>query len=393
MEVGDVLTSEDNALQAVRRRHELRVLETLVTHGKRTRRQLETDTNLSRTTLSAIVGDLRQRGVLAEEDQLLHSTGRNGRPTKVLSLNPGAGAAIGIELGRRRISVTVLGFDGSTVANEHKDISTATELETKVKEAADMIRSLISRGQINPDTVIGTGIGIASRHANPQSLSDGIELQTDPKGASLSPLRELLPAPLLWDNNIRLAAMAYGKDSEDLLYVVLSAGISSAVVTNGALLRGGSGIAGELGHLSVDFAGPACWCGRNGCLESFIKEANVLLEAAHRGQAFASIADLAQAAADGNDIAKGIVDWSAELLARAIGSACVLLDPSRVVIAGELSQFGEPLLEPVRKALAAQHLELGPRSTTISNATFSPTTGSDGAAQMALNHWALATIS
>ena len=393
LKVGDVLTSEDNALQAVRRRHELRVLETLVAHGKRTRRQLETDTKLSRTTLSAIVGELRQRGVLMENEQLLHTTGRHGRPTKVLSLNPGAGAAIGIELGRRRISVSVLGFDGSTVTNEYRDITTAAGLETKVKDAADMVQSLINRGLIKPETVIGTGVGIASRHADPKSLADGIEQQLDPKGASLSPLRELLPAPLLWDNNIRLAAMAYGKDSEDLLYVVLSAGISSAVVTNGVLLRGGSGIAGELGHLSVDFAGPACWCGRNGCLESFINENNVLLEAARRGHAFASIADLAQAAADGNDIAKGIVDWSGELLARAIGSACVLLDPSRVVIAGELSQFGEPLLAPVRTALAGQHLELGPRSTTITNATFSPTTGSDGAARMALNHWALATIS
>ncbi|WP_207344321.1 ROK family protein [Arthrobacter sp. E3] len=386
------MATEDNALQAVRRRHELRVLETLATHGKRTRRQLETDTNLSRTTLSAIVGDLRQRSVLIENDQLLHTTGRQGRPTKVLSLNPNVGAAVGIELGRRRISVSVLGFDGSTVTTEHKDVSSTESLEAKVHDAAGIVQSLISDGHINPATIIGTGVGIASRHADPKSLADGVEQQTDPQGASLAALRELLPAPLLWDNNIRLAAMAFGKDSDDLLYVVLSAGISSAVLTNGALLRGGSGIAGELGHISVDFAGPVCWCGRNGCLESFIREGNVLHEAARRGQAFDSIADLAQAAEEGNDIATGIVEWAGELLARAIVSACVLLDPSRVVIAGELSQFGEPLLAPVRMALAGQHLELGPRSTTISNATFAPTTGSKGAAHMALNHWALATL-
>ena len=386
-----MLTPDDDALQAVRRRHELRVLESLVNHGKRTRRQLETDTNLSRTTLSAIVGDLRQRGVLQESEQLLHTAGRQGRPTKVLSLDPGAGAGIGVELGRRRISVTVLGFDGSKVANEYINVPQSATLESKVQTAVEMIRTLIGAGIINTETVLGTGVGIASRHANPRSLFDGVEQQVDPRGASLAPLRELLRAPLLWDNNIRLAAMGYGKDSEDLLYVVLSAGISSAVVTNGVLLRGGSGIAGELGHISVDFTGPVCWCGRNGCLESFINESNVLLEAAHRGHAFDSIADLARAAANGNGIAKNIVDWSGELLARAVVSACVLLDPSRVVIAGELSQFGEPLLEPVRAALAGQHLELGPRTTTISTAPFAPSAGSDGAAMMALNQWALTT--
>lgn len=386
--LGDVLTPDDSALQAVRRRHELRVLESLVAHGGRTRRELETDTNLSRTTLSVIVGDLRHRGVITEHGQEVIAGGRNGRPTKVLALNPHAGAAVGIELGRRRISISVTGFDGSPVTNELREISSSLGLEAKVELAADVIRQLIDAGRIKPEAIIGTGVGIASRHANPHSLADGAERQLDPQGATLEPLRAVLPGPLLWDNNIRLAAMAYGRGSEDLLYVVLSAGVSSAIVSNGMLLRGGNGVAGELGHISVDFAGPQCWCGRHGCLESFINEANVLSEAAHRGQSFPSIAALADAAADGNGIALSIVDWAGELLARAMVGATVLLDPSRVVIAGELSQFGEPLLAPVRRAIAEQHLDLGPRVIDIAVAPFAPTAGSDGAAHMALSRWA-----
>lgn len=392
MKEGDVLTPDDSALQAVRRRHELRVLESLVAHGNRTRRELETETKLSRTTLSAIVGDLRHRGVLIENDQDFHAAGRTGRPTKVLSLNPKAGAAVGIELGRRRISISVTGFDGSPVAHDHSDIQRSVGLQDKVELAATMVRAFIDDGRINPVTVIGMGVGIASRHANPLSLSDGAVHQSDPQGVTLAPLREVLPAPLLWDNNIRLAAMSYGKDGGNLLYVVLSAGISSAALTDGALLRGGNGIAGELGHISVDFAGPACWCGRHGCLESFINEANVLVEAAHRGQAFPSIEAMAEAAAEGNGIAVNVIAWAGELLARAVTGACVMLDPNRVVIAGELSQFGEPLLAPVRQALEAQNLDLGPRRIEVSAASFAPTAGSDGAAQMALNHWALSTV-
>lgn len=388
-----MLTPDDSALQAVRRRHELRVLESLVAHGNRTRRELEADTKLSRTTLSAIVGDLRIRGVLTESDQDFQSSGRSGRPTKVLSLNPSAGAAVGIELGRRRISISVMGFDGSTVLRERKDISSSVPLAEKVATAASLLERLVADQRINPETVIGTAVGIASRHANPASLADDVEHQSEPQGASLDSLRQVLPGPLLWDNNIRLAAMAYGKSHEDILYVVLSAGISSAVVSNGALLRGGNGFAGELGHISVDFAGPACWCGRHGCLESFINEANVLVEAAHRGQAFPSIAAMAQAATEGNGIAINVVSWAGELLARAIVGACVLLDPSRVVVTGELAQFGELLLEPVRRALLAQNLDLGPRTTEIDVTPFEPNAGSDGAAQMALSRWSLATVS
>lgn len=389
-------TRDDSALQAVRRRHELRVLESLVTHGSRTRRDLEADTKLSRTTLSAIVGELRLRGVLTENDQANYGTGRNGRPTKVLALNPGAGAAVGIELGRRRISISVMGFDGSAVAAEHQELHDSPDLTVKVEQAAQMLGGMVRDGAIRPDTVVGMGVGIASRHADPRSLADADSHQGDPQGATLAPLRNVLDVPLLWDNNIRLAAMAeateYGKPSEDLLYVVLSAGISSAVVVNGALLRGGNGIAGELGHISVDFAGPRCWCGRRGCLERFLNEANVLIEAAQRGEAFESIRAIAVAADDGNTVALDVVAWAAELLGRAVVSACVLLDPNRVVIAGELAQFGERLLGPVRAALAEQHLDIGPRTTTIRTATFVPTAGSGGAALMALRHWALATV-
>lgn len=388
-----MLTPDDSALQAVRRRHELRVLDSVVAHGSRTRRELETDTNLSRTTLSAIVGDLRLRGVLTEHSQDVHAAGRNGRPTKSLSLNPLAGAAVGIELGRRRISISVLGFDGTAVAHERADISSSVSLDGKIQRAADMVNGLIQDGRIHPETVIGTGVGIASRHANPTSLSDGIERQSEPQGASLDPLRQVLPAPLLWDNNIRLAAMAYERDNDDLLYVVLSAGVSSAIVTGGNLMRGGNGIAGELGHISVDFSGPACWCGRHGCLESFINEANILMEVARRGQPLSSIADMVQAVDEGNGIAANVVTWAGELLARAVVGACVLLDPRRVVIAGELSQFGELLLEPVWQALAEQKLDLGPRAIQVTTVPFAPNAGSDGAARMALKHWALAATS
>ncbi|MHA7271059.1 ROK family protein [Arthrobacter sp. HLT1-20] len=387
-----MLTPDDSALQAVRRRHELRVLDSLVTHGHRTRRDLETDTKLSRTTLSAIVGDLRHRGVLTEIDQERLGATRNGRPTKVLQLNPGAGATVGIELGRRRLSISVAGFDGSTVAHEHWELTESIGLQGKVQLAADMLREMIRAGKITPESAKGMGVGIASRHANPHSLSDGDERQLDPDGATLAPLRAALPIPLLWDNNIRLAALSYATSSEDLLYVVLAAGVSSAMVVNGTPLRGGNGIAGEMGHISVDFTGPHCWCGRQGCLESFLNEASVLTEAAHRGQAFESIAAIADAAAAGDPIATDVVSWAGELLARATISACVLLDPSRVVVAGELSQFGEPLLAPTRAALAEQHLGLGTRTTTITATPFAPTAGSDGAAQMALKHWAMATL-
>ena len=150
-------------------------------------------------------------------------------------------------------------------------------------------------------------------------------------------------------------------------------------------------MAGELGHISVDFSGPKCWCGRRGCLERFLNVDNVLAQAKARGQAYGSIAEMAAAAESGNAAASAVVAWAAELLARAVASACVLMDPNQVVIAGELAQFGEALLEPIREALAEQQLGIGPHATSIATAEFAPTSGSDGAALVALKHWAFRT--
>lgn len=392
-----MLTRGDGALQVVRRGHELRVLESLAKNGSRTRRELEVDTKLSRTTLSAIVGSLREFGVLTEADQSSYGMGRNGRPVKVLRLNPTAGVAVGVELARNRISVSLVGFDGSALAHENIEVSAPMEMSAKVDQAAQMLRTLMKSGKVRSESIVGMGVGIASRHADPHSLCDvGDTFQLDPQGFSLAPLRAEVSAPVLWDNNIRLAAMAAatqsGNPKGDLLYVVLSAGISCAVVVDGALLRGGNGIAGELGHISVDFSGPACWCGRRGCLERFLNVPNVLAEAQRRGQGFESIATMAAAAEAGNLTALAVVDWAAELLARGLTNACVLVDPSSVVIAGELAQCGERLLHPTRKMLAEQKLEIGPRETTITQAAFLTTSGSDGAAAIALRHWAFASL-
>ncbi len=73
----------------------------------------------------------------------------------------------------------------------------------------------------------------------------------------------------------------------------------------------------------------------------------------------------------------------------ALASACMILDPRRVVVGGELAQFGDQLLDPVREAMQAHRLNLGERHCTFTAAQFQATAGSHGAALMALQHWGI----
>lgn len=335
-------------LQNLRKRHRLQVLSSLAS-GPKTRRELESDVGLSRTTMSAIVGELLERQVVVQVARDNPAPGRQGRPTSLVALNPLSAASIGIELGRSRVGLTLLGFDGSVIRETSTPIPGPFELPARLDAAVAALEEALEDRTLRPESLIGLGIGIAGRHPQP-SFTEGLprKRDRDPEGLSLDPLRNLVEAPLIWDNSVRFAAVAErarsGHPDQDLLFVNLSAGISCGSVVNGTIVRGG-GLAGELGHVSVDADGRQCWCGERGCLEEYLSVQAVLADARSRGLKCASISELASELAAGNEAAVGLVRWCGDLLGRALSNVMMLLDPQRVVLGGELATLGEPLLQ------------------------------------------------
>lgn len=383
-----------SVLQNLRRQHTLLVMSAL-TSGPQTRRELESAVGLSRTTLSAIIGDLLSRTVVTQDEVAQQGVGRSGRPTKALMLNPELGAAIGIELGRDRVAVVALGFDGSAVGQRLEAATGAFDLQDRLRQGQDLIEDLMSTRIVTRDALLGVGLGLAARHADPAALCDTAEQrQRDPAGLSLEPLRDQLNVPLMWDNNVRLAAVAEsiaaGSTGSDLMYIALSAGVSCGLVVNGGIVRGG-GTAGELGHVSVDPAGPPCWCGGRGCLEGYVSSDAVLARAREHGLECSSLHELDEAALSDRD-AQQTVRETGVYLGHALVNAAMLLDPQRLVIGGELAVLGEPLLMATRDTIEAQGLNIGGRRRAYSLSRLGPAAAGLGAARMALRQWGGAEI-
>lgn len=381
-------TEAPSVLQDIRRRHTLDVLEAL-TSGAKSRRELESDVGLSRTTLTAIVSELLVRGVITQEARHDYRSGRNGRPAKVLMLNPAVGASLGIELGRSQVSFTLLGFDGRVVLERQIPTPGSFDLEARLHTAVVVLKEMIAAGAVGPDALMGVGVGMAARHADPRCPSDSDRRkQSDPEGMSLQPLRAVLgSSPLTWDNNVRLATVAEHNDHDDsdhdLLYVSLSAGISCGLLVNGSIIRGG-GIAGELGHLSVDMDGPKCWCGGQGCLESYLGSAAVLTRVRGLGLDCNTITDLSTAVQRGDPTALELVQWCGRMLGAALSNAIMLLDPSRITLGGELADLGEPLLDATVRAAENRQLRIGGGQRSFSLSNLGKGAASLGAAQAAL---------
>jgi glucokinase len=137
-------------------------------------------------------------------------------------------------------------------------------------------------------------------------------------------------------------------------------------VINGELHLGIGGTAGELGHTTIDFNGPVCGCGNRGCLEAFASGPAIAamgLKAVTQGLT-TRIADLcehdlnrvtakliAQAAQEGDEIAKDIYERAGFYLGIAAANVCVSVGPRRIIIGGGVSRAGDLLLEPIRRTL------------------------------------------
>jgi len=139
-----------------------------------------------------------------------------------------------------------------------------------------------------------------------------------------------LGVPCAVDNDVNAAALHEHacRGAPDLLYVSVGTGIGGALVLGGALWRGRGGFAGELGHMTIDRAGPPCACGRRGCVHHYAS-----------GTAIESAAGLGPGQLAAAPAPVAIVD-AAEALAVAIGSALNLLDVPLVVLGGGVAELG-----------------------------------------------------
>ncbi|RZU10260.1 putative NBD/HSP70 family sugar kinase [Kribbella rubisoli] len=321
-------TKSFGPLRLLRETHEGRVLTALRTQGPLTRAQLADQTGLSRATLSSIVQTLLANQAVTEAgpSEAAAIRGR-GRPVSVLTLNPAGGLAVGMDLGHRRIQVTVANVAHEIVASDGIACAERTPWVRRVQLAIDLVDGLTTRHAISLSSLAGLGVGIVG------------PVPSDRAGLVRDALAGRFGVPVFVDNNTRLAALAeatWGAAAgvESVLYLRLSYGVGGGLVLGGRLLAGAGGAAGELGHISVDRDGPRCSCGGRGCLERYL--ASLLDE-------YGGFDELIQAA--------GAMKAAGTCVGEVLAAACNTVNPEVVVIGGELTGAGEDLFRPLRAAL------------------------------------------
>jgi glucokinase len=264
------------------------------------------------------------------------------------------GLLLGIDVGGTKIAgVAVDSGSGELLAERRQPIDDVP-LERQVIGFA---RGLVEGAGGERLAAIGVAVpGLVDAGSGVMRLAVNVEAGE----LAIGPLvAEAMGAPCFVEHDARAAALwllERGDPRDSLAYLSIGTGISAAVVIAGRLVRGATGLAGEIGHIQAVESGPACPCGLHGCLEAVAAGPAVgrmASEAIASGQTSSLSIGAAgpeavyRAAAAGDPVALAIADRVGIYLARAIRGIVLSYGVDRVVIGGGLSRAGEPFLRPI----------------------------------------------
>lgn len=212
-------------------------------------------------------------------------------------------------------------------------------------------------------------VGIGAPNAN--GITDLIEKAPNLPWRNDVPLArmvsERMGVPAVLGNDANAAALGEwrygaGKAYSDLLVVTLGTGLGSGFISNGQLVLGSAGNAGELGHMILIPGGRPCTCGRRGCLEAYVSIRGILATHAELVGAprspMADVEALANAAKAGDHNALSCFQRTAEWLAIGLANAVCATDPARIVLFGGIAQSGDLLLSTLLKSFEQELLNI-----------------------------------
>ncbi|MFI5805881.1 ROK family protein [Streptomyces sp. NPDC051561] len=345
-----------------------RVVRAVRMAGSLTQAEIARSTGLSAATVSNIVRELKDGGTVE-----VTPTSAGGRRARSVSLSGDAGVVIGVDFGHTHLRVAVGNLAHQVLAEESEPLDVDASAAQGFDRAEQLVKRLIEATGITQDKVIGVGLGVPG----PIDVESGRLGSTAilPGWQGINPSEELsarLGVPVYVDNDANLGALGElvwgaGRGVKDLAYIKVASGVGAGLVIDGRVYRGPGGTAGEIGHITLDESGPVCRCGNRGCLETFTAARYVLplLMPGHGPDL--TMERVVQLAREGDPGCRRVIADVGRHIGSGVANLCNLLNPSRVVLGGDLADSGELVLGPIRDSVsryaipsAARHLSVLP---------------------------------
>jgi predicted NBD/HSP70 family sugar kinase len=345
----------------MRRSNRSVILSSIYRDGPLSRHELSARTSLSAASVSNLVSELIDEGVV-EEAGSVESEG--GRPRVLLRVAPTFRYVVGAEVGETRIRVELFDLAMTVLARADYPIDVPRPAVV-VKHVLEGLAAVIAEVGVQPELVLGLGVGVAG------TVESGSVVHAQTLGWDAVPLGEMLAEgteiPIHLDNGANMLGQAEmwfgaGRGASDAVVALVGSGVGAALVADGSTYRGTRSSAGEWGHMTIAYGGLLCRCGAEGCLEAYVGAEGVLERYRQAGGSASAVDDEAAFvelldAVGTSEVAARIVDDTIGYLAAGFANLVNLVNPERIVLGGWAGVLlGERYLPQLREAVGKHAL-------------------------------------
>ena len=358
----------------------LRVLNTL---GQTSRSELSKVTGLTKTTITNIVNELLDSGLIYETGVVNSSSGR--KPV-LLNLSKDALYSAGIYISRDFVYSNVINLKGEIKGEKRCNFDMTESESTFLSIVCECLQSAISISKVDFNKIIG--VGIAS--IGPLDIKNGIIL--DPpnfRGLKSMPIVSVINKKFnlisFLDNDMNASAIAEslfgnGKKYSNLIYIGITNGVGAGIIINNSIFKGSDGFGGEIGHTTVDIQGDICPCGNTGCLEIYASIPSVVrnVKSSIEFGAVSSLSDsqsiswtdIVHAASKGDKLCLKALEKLVYYLSIGLVNVINIFDPEIIFIGHEIALADDLIIEPLADIVNKNILFRNSKSVRIEISSF-----------------------
>lgn len=345
---------------------QMQVIDMLYDQGLLTVSEISKSISLSLPTVRSVLDELITNSIV---EQVNINEVKGGRTPFIYKLAVNSIYVFVADVGSNTSSCAIINLANEIVirSSELKFNVKSTDYDVRI---AEEFTSLVTRANIPKASVIAVGISMPGLIDSTKGVNNTIE---DEQYRNVKyRISKLIPLPVFVENDARMVTwgeLAFGlaKNRQDSLVISWGGGIGLGLISNGEVLSGSSGYAGEFSHIRIVNEGELCSCGKRGCLQT-IASTDYLLQITHKALDMGhesvlmstfknryneiTVADIIDAALKGDEISIMLIRRASENLAWGLSILIQLNNPEQVIICGEMAKAGDLVKMPIMLTLS-----------------------------------------
>lgn len=307
---------------------------------------------------------------------------------------------IGVDIGGTNVKIGIVGLDGRVYKKKIFSTKKVPQKDKLISLLIAHIKEVIEEFSLRKKDILGIGIGTPGLIDSKRGI---IHYLVNIKGFKEVPLKRIienrLKIPTFLDNDVNIMCLGElyygrGKGVKNMVCITLGTGVGGGIVIDGALYRGSTLSAGEVGHTTINEKGPRCGCGSHGCMEAYVGNTGIVKDAVKRIRKnkktlmYKLVAGdlsnltpkiISRAAKRGDELARDILEDTGRRIGVGLATIVNILNPEKIIIGGGIADAGKILFDAIRSTVRKRAMKVPARAVRIVKAKLGQDAGLIGA--------------